>query len=55
MIGGLAMPDDDDREEVFSYTVNRWDCPRCGDVDETDADITGEAECASCGTKVIVR
>lgn len=45
----------DEREEVFSYTVNRWDCPHCGDVVETDADITGNDECASCGLKVVVR
>jgi len=45
----------DEPEEVFSYTVNRWDCPSCQDVIETDADITGPDECPSCGLKVIVR
>lgn len=44
-----------EREEVYSYTVNRWDCPNCGDVTETDADITGDDECSACGHKVVVR
>lgn len=44
----------DEREEVYVYTVNRWDCPGCGEVFESDADMNGDDKCDSCGMEVVL-
>ena len=50
------MTDDDDMPEVYAYTVTRWDCPVCGEVQEaTDADHDPVETCEECGEEVRVR
>lgn len=43
-----------EREEVHAYTVNRWDCPDCGEVYESDAEFSGEDKCDACGAEVVI-
>lgn len=43
-----------EREEVHVYSVNRWDCPGCGEVFESDADMSGDDKCDYCGTEVVL-
>lgn len=41
--------------EAYAYQVNRWDCPVCGEVHETDADLGSVEVCEGCGAKVNIR
>lgn len=41
--------------EAYVYQVNRWDCPECGEVHETDAEFERHEKCESCGVKVDVK
>lgn len=45
----------DEREEVVTYVINRWDCPTCGEVHETDSELSGDDECDHCGLKVTLK
>lgn len=43
-------------EEATPYEVWRWDCPVCGDVNETgDIQPDGEETCEGCHSVVEVR
>lgn len=46
------MPDIE--QEAHVYQVNRWDCPECGDVHESDAEFDPVETCEGCGEKVRV-
>jgi len=43
-----------DCDEVYAYTINRWDCPYCGEVNESDAELDEFEFCDDCGLKVRV-
>jgi hypothetical protein len=38
--------------EATIYTNPRWDCPFCGNVNETEIDAGHEEQCNECGTDV---
>lgn len=46
---------DEDMPEAHVYHVNRWDCPECGEVHESDADFESVEKCDECGETVSVR
>lgn len=46
---------EDDELTATSYEIYRWDCPVCGEVNETgDVQPNGEERCDGCGAIVEV-
>ena len=41
-----------DRETTTAYIVNAWDCPYCGAVMYTDADLSRIERCEGCMEEV---
>ena len=42
-------------EEANVYQINRWDCPACGEIHESDADFDSAEFCEGCHAKVRLR
>lgn len=47
--------DDDPDEEVTGYLYTHWDCPYCGEANESEGDVKGEeVTCDECGRKAVI-
>jgi len=46
---------DEELEEATIYQINRWDCPACGNVHESDGEFENIEWCDDCREKVRLR
>lgn len=51
----MIMTPEEELEEVTAWTVYRWTCPYCTEVDEDEIEPSGEVECRDCGEKFIIK